>query len=201
MKRLILIIAIVIGSNYSADAQSLFDMFKSFFGVSSKSEEVTTETPKFTTRAELLGKWVFSKGVISYSGSDPIAQMAISALQGQIDPYLAKAGIIPGKDNMTLCNDNRAVANIKDKDIEGRYSYDETTGKITVSLTIEEHSGSLVGDVTMEGGALKILFKAKDALEALKRTSKSIAEDENVKIAEQIISSYPEVEFGGVFRR
>lgn len=201
MKKIVLILLLTLCSSVNADAQSLFDMLKGFFGDSTKSDEQVDNTPKFITRAELLGEWTFSSGEVSYSGDDPIARMAISALKGEINPYLNRANVIAGRDKITFRNNNKVIASIADKSFEGEYNYNESTGVLTISLAIENIRGSLEATTKLENGTLTILFKAKEALDALKRASSEFAENEHIKIAEQIINSYPEVELGGSFKK
>lgn len=201
MKRIILILALLSGSILESEAQSWTEMLKSFFGMSTKKETTLVPETKYISAAELAATWVFSDPVITYTGSDPVATMAISALEGQLDGILLKGGVQRGRDRVTFNKRGTMTIEINDFIGAGNYVYQPATGEITLTLSSKEKSITLTGKTEYKEGVLTMKFDADKALSTIKAAAPSLAENDYVKIATSIISSYPGIEIGGSFKR
>ena len=83
---------------------------RKLFGSSDKQTEqpAPEPAPKHLTAQQLVGTWVYAGAVIRYTGEDLLASMAVGVLEGQIEEYCAKAGVVAGRDRVTL--DRRGTA-------------------------------------------------------------------------------------------
>lgn len=200
MKRLLLLVLFVGSMSLEAEAQSWLQLLQNLFGGSSKSEEVVEE-PKFITANQLLGDWLFASTEIEYAGNDPLASMGVSAMKGQAADLAAKAGVVVGRDKATFNSMNRASLQIGDRKVEGNYRYNPQTGEITLSIEIGQKHHALTGKTHYENGTLKLLFNTNEALAALKEALPSMAQNDYVKVGEQIITAYPGIQIGASFHK
>lgn len=198
MKRTILIIAALCALQ-TAGAQDWKSLLKSLFGSSDKkqtSEQTVVETSKYPSARELADTWTYSGSAIAYTGDDVLASMAVGALEGQIESYCTKAGIVAGRDKATFGRDGSAVVQIGEKKAEGTYDYDPNTGSITLKIAIGGKQGTLTGEATLEEGVLTILFDADQALTAMKAAAPELAQNDHVKMASNLVAKYPGVKIG-----
>jgi len=197
MKRIILIIATLCILN-TAQAQDLKSLLKGLFGSSEKKEsaEKGAETPKYLTAQEIAGSWIYAGAAISYTGDDVLASMAVTALQGQIESYCAKAGIVAGRDKVILGRGGTLLVQIGEKKASGTYSYDPKTGAVTLRIAIGGKQGTLTGSTAWENGTLTLLFDAEEALSAMKAAAPELAQKEQVKMASTLIANYPGIKIG-----
>lgn len=200
MKRLLLILLLVTGYATESRAQSWGDMLKSLFGMESKEEKELQPEVKYMTTAELLKTWVFSEPKIDYTGSDPVATMAVSALEGQIDPIMAKSGIQRGRDRVTFHRNLKMTIEIDKFKGEGGYAYNPATGEITLTVAMKGQQVSMSGSTEYKDGVLTLWFDAGKALETMKAAVPELSENDYVKIASSLIASYPGIRIGGSFK-
>lgn len=201
MKKIALILLLLAGVTAESQAQSWADMLKSFFGLSEKkSEELVPEVKSIST-ADLVATWFFADPVIDYTGSDPVASMAVSALEGQVDGILQKAGIQSGRDRITFNKNLTLKIEINGIVAGGNYVYDPTTGNITLTVAMKEKVATLNGQTAYENGVLTLKFDAEKVLETMTAAVPSLAENDYVKIASSVISSYPGIRIGGTFKQ
>jgi hypothetical protein len=201
MKRILLILALLSGSILDSQAQSWSEMLKSLFGIGSQKETELVPEVKHITASELASTWIFADPVIVYTGSDPVATMAVSALEGQMDGILLKGGVQRGRDRVTFNKRGTMTLEINDFIGAGNYLYTPSTGEITLTLTSKEKSLTITGKSEYKEGVLTLKFDADKALSALQVAAPSLAENDYVKIASSIISSYPGIEIGASFKR
>ncbi len=197
MKRIILIIASLLILN-TAGAQDWRSLLKELFGSSEKEEsaEKSADTPKYLTAQEITGSWIYAGAAFSYTGDDLLASMAVSALQGQIESYCAKAGIVAGRDKVTLGRGGTLLVQIGDKRAKGSYAYDQKSGALTLRIALGGKQGTLTGNTTWENGTLTLLFDAEEALSAMKAAAPELEQKDEVKMVSSIISNYPGIKIG-----
>lgn len=201
MKKIALILLLLSGLSAESQAQSWTEMLKSFFGMSTKKSEEPLPETKHISASELATTWLFSEPVIDYTGSDPVATMAVSALEGQMEGLMAKAGIQRGRDRITFNRNNTLTVEINGVTAAGNYSYNPTSGEITISVSLKEKSATLRGETEYEEGQLKLVFEADHVLSTMKAAAPSLADHDYVKIASSVIASYPGIRLGGVFKK
>lgn len=199
MKRIVLIMVLLVGVSFQSQAQSWADLLKSFFSRSNTTKEVVEE-PKYISAAELARTWVFDAPVIDYTGSDPVAQMAVGTLEGQLDGLVVKGGVQSGRDYITLKSDKSLVIGIDKYQAHGRYSYNPKNGGITLQLAYADKQATLTGQVEYKNGVLTLRFNASEALQSMTAAAPSLAENDYVKVASMVITNYPGIRIGGTFK-
>lgn len=90
-----------------------------------------------TTNANsIVGTWTYKEPSIQFESSNLLAQaggaVASQSIVNKIAPYYAKVGIKPGVAKLTLNKDNTCAITLSTKTINGTYTYDSSTGTITV---------------------------------------------------------------------
>lgn len=198
MKRILLLLICFTAAATNAEAQSLTDLFKQLFGSSStpQKEETTSNIP-----ASVTGTWIYQEPVITYTGNDILASLAVATLRDQFTPYYAKAGLTPGHGSLLLNGNGTVHAELGDRKIDGTYRYDRTAGKLTFTGTIGKNSATLTGTVTIEGGMIVLLFDAQKTLEIARQMSSSVASDSRVQQIAAILKEYPGVMFGAKLKK
>ncbi len=200
MKKILLVLLLLSSVSVDSQAQSWADMLKSLFGMSTKkSEEIIPETTHIKA-SELAKTWLFSEPVIDYTGSDPVATMAVSALEGQMEGLMAKAGIQSGRDRVTFKTNKTLTIEINGVVAMGNYTYNPSTGEITMSVSMKEKTATLSGQTEYENGVLKLVFDANHVLSTMKAAAPSLADHDYVKIASSVIDTYPGIRLGGTFK-
>lgn len=200
MKRIAWITALLCCMTAEAGAQDWRGLLRGLFGSSNKETETEQTAPepasKHLTAQELAGTWVYAGAVIRYTGDDLLASMAVSALQGQIEEYCTKAGVVVGRDRVTLDGKGGAVVRIDQREAKGSYRYDPATGSIRIEIAIRGKQGILTGTTEYENGTLTLLFNAREALDAMKAAAPQLAQNEKVKMASTLIDQYPGLMIG-----
>lgn len=181
-----------------AGAQDWRSLLRGLFGSSSKekSEQSAPETSKYLTAGALAGTWTYAGAVIRYTGDDLLASMAVNALQGQVEEYCKKAGVVIGRDQVTLDGRGGALVRIGDHQAKGSYKYDPATGSIRIEIAIRDKQGRLTGTTEYENGTLTLLFDAREALDAMMAAAPQLAQNEKIKMASALIEQYPGLKIG-----
>lgn len=201
MKKIALILLLLAGVTAESRAQSWADLLKSFFSRSSSATKEVVEESKYISASELAATWVFENPVIDYTGTDPVATMAVSALEGQMESIIAKGGVVSGRDYLTLKADKSLLVGIDKHLAQGRYSYNPKTGEITLQLSYADKQATLTGNVEWDSGVLTLRFNANEALRAMTAAVPSLTENEYVQVASTVIANYPGIRIGGTFKK
>lgn len=202
MKRILLVIALLGGVCFPSEAQSWSDLLKGLFGSSETTEQQTAPVAvKHPSLRQLWGTWSYEEALIDYTGDDMLASMGVTALKSQIEGYCQKAGIVAGREKITLNRNYTTRIRIKEKQVEGRYTYNASTGGITLTLKVEGRDLTLGGTASLQNGELTLLFKAEEVLSAMKAAAPELSENDHIKIASTVIASYPGIRIGAKFSK
>lgn len=199
MKRIAWITALLCCMSAEAGAQDWRGLLRGLFGSSDKKKTEQTEPEsgsKHLTAQELAGTWIYAGAVIRYTGDDLLASMAVSALQGQVEEYCTKAGVVVGRDRVTLDGRGGATVRIDQHEAKGSYRYDPDTGTIRIEIAIRDKQGVLTGTTEYENGTLTLLFNAREALDAMMAAAPQLAQNEKIKMASALIDQYPGLMIG-----
>lgn len=92
-----------------------------------------------TNSNTLVGTWTYKEPTIQFESSNLLAQaggaVASQTIVNKISPYYEKIGIKPGVARLTLNQDKTCQISLSTKTISGTYTYDQSTGTITVNGT------------------------------------------------------------------
>ena len=198
MKRIARITTLLCCMTAEAGARDWKGLLRGLFGSSDKQTEqpAPEPAPKHLTAQQLVGTWVYAGAVIRYTGEDLLASMAVGVLEGQIEEYCAKAGVVAGRDRVTLDRRGGALVRIDKHEAKGSYRYDPATGSICVEIDIRGKRGTLTGTTEYENGTLTLLFDAREALDAMMAAAPGLAQNEKIKMASALIDQYPGLKIG-----
>ena len=107
-----------------------------------------------------------------------------------------KAGVVAGRDRVTLDRRGGALVRIDKHEAKGSYRYDPATGSICVEIDIRGKRGTLTGTTEYENGTLTLLFDAREALDAMMAAAPGLAQNEKIKMASALIDQYPGLKIG-----
>lgn len=92
-----------------------------------------------TNQNTIVGTWTYQQPSIQFESSNLLAQaggaMASQSIVNKISPYYEKVGIKPGVAKITLNQNKTCAITLSNRTINGNYTYDSTTGTITVNGT------------------------------------------------------------------
>jgi len=92
-----------------------------------------TNTTNATT---IVGTWTYQQPSIQFESSNLLAQaggsVASSTIVNKIQPYYEKVGLKAGVAKITLNSNNTCAITLASRTINGTYTYDSSTGTITV---------------------------------------------------------------------
>lgn len=202
MKRFTVILLAALFACQTAGAQSLGDLLKMLgFGGSSQTEQVA-ENPKPALTAEgLLGRWRYAEPASRYDGSDMLGSFGVKAVETMLPSVYAKAGLSEGSAAVTFTAPDTVSGQIGDYTLTGRYTFDESSGTLTVSATIGGVDGVLHGTAALENGVLTLLFDAQEAASVAERVSSRVASNDKFQMMKSLLNSYPGVKMGCRMRR
>lgn len=201
MKRLIAIVLLSIATSLSCSAQSWEALLEGLLSSKEQKKESTAKSEKLLiTQDELVGKWYYKRAVVEYRGDDLLAAMAVGVVSEHIESYCAKAGLVAGRDNLTFATSTYRFEIDKSKGV-GDYAMDYGSGDIKLCAKVKGKEITLKGQSQYKEQTLTLLFEAGDALQAIKIASPKLAENENIKIASQIIESLPGIYIGVELKR
>ncbi len=192
MKKITLFILLLLAAPQSR-AQSLSDLFKGLFGSGrTEAAESKPEAPKFPSASTLAGTWIYNEPIVDYTGSDMLAQMAVSALRGQASDLAAKMGLQAGRDKVRWADKGRVTLEIGDKSLEAAYNYTPATGTMELTLRAGERTATFRGTAEQTAdGALRLTFDATDCMRVIRTAAPEAMENTYFKTLNAIVEQYP----------
>ncbi len=189
----------------SVSAQfSLSGALNSLFGDSQQKESAAAATVSAAdapSKRALSAKWTFDSSAVEYRGDNALARMAVSSLQTQIADIYAKAGLTKGCGTIQFRQNGTARAVMQEYKIDGRYDYDDSTGRITLRATIEGRSVECSGYVALRHGELTLILDVNEAFKAFKTAFPEMSGNQYVGSVAPIVESMPGLYAGGVFTK
>ncbi|MBQ8493306.1 MAG: DUF4923 family protein [Alistipes sp.] len=154
------------------DASAQFDLSRALNSLLGGGEE-TTEPAKspYTLMAEsapqpskLTGVWLYNSAAVEYLGTNPLADVALSQLEGYALAELRGAGVVPGYFGLTLRRNGVAYLSHEDDIFEGRYTYTAADASVIIEATVNNIPMSLSGYIKQSGTRMEVLIDAADAM-------------------------------------
>ncbi len=144
-------------------AQSITDIFN----LDNISKAVNSITGK-KEAVNLIGAWNYTGSAVEFESSDLLRQaggtVASLAVENKMNTQLAKVGIKPGTMNFTFNADSTFTSTVGKRTMSGSYSYNASTGKVTLKYL------KLLGTsakVDYSSGEMALLFDADKLLKIL----------------------------------
>lgn len=189
----------------SVSAQfSLAGALNSLFGDSQQNDSAAAaavSADDAPTKRALSAKWTFDRSAVEYRGDNALARMAVSGLKDQLAEIYAKAGLTKGCGTIQFRQNGTVRAVMQEHKIDGRYDYDDSTGRITLRATVEGRSVECSGYVALRHGELTLILDVNEALKAFKTAFPEMAGHQYVRSVAPIVESMPGLYAGGVFAK
>ena len=161
-------------------------------------DEIRSTAP---ARSKTLGTWQYKSATLQYLGDNPLAEMALSQLEGYGLAELRKHGIIEGCCSLTLRRNGMAVLSTRDALQDGTINYDETTSGMTLSTVIDGETYNAKGYLRIVSERLLVMIDARDVLKMLIKNYPELATDQTYIMAQGVLQSFGDIYLTIVFIR
>ena len=210
MKRFValLILALLCAVVAPSEASAQFDLGKALgqlLGAPAQDrskpspyDEIRSTAP---ARSKTLGTWQYKSATLQYLGDNPLAEMALSQLEGYGLAELRKHGIIEGCCSLTLRRNGMAVLSTRDALQDGTINYDETTSGMTLSTVIDGETYNAKGYLRIVSERLLVMIDARDVLKMLVKNYPELSTDQTYIMAQGVLQSFGDIYLTIVFIR
>lgn len=210
MKRFValLIIALLCAVVAPSEASAQFDLGKALGQLLGAPAQDTSKPSPYDeirstapARSKTLGTWQYKSATLQYLGDNPLAEMALSQLEGYGLAELRKHGIIEGCCSLTLRRNGMAVLSTRDALQDGTINYDETTSGMTLSTVIDGETYNAKGYLRIVSERLLVMIDARDVLKMLIKNYPELATDQTYIMAQGVLQSFGDIYLTIVFIR
>ena len=210
MKRFValLILALLCAVVAPSEASAQFDLGKALGQLLGAPAQDTSKPSPYDeirstapARSKTLGTWQYKSATLQYLGDNPLAEMALSQLEGYGLAELRKHGIIEGCCSLTLRRNGMAVLSTRDALQDGTINYDETTSGITLSTVIDGETYNAKGYLRIVSERLLVMIDARDVLKMLIKNYPELATDQTYIMAQGVLQSFGDIYLTIVFIR
>ena len=119
------------------------------------------------TNSSVVGTWVYEQPAVEFTSSNVLAQVggkvAAQAAVDKLAPYYQKLGITAGAMTITFSEDNTCTVTALGKTNSGKYSYDSSNNKLTITLLTGKNV-ELPGSCSVSGNYMLYTFNADKIL-------------------------------------
>lgn len=210
MKRFValLILALLCAVVAPSEASAQFDLGKALGQLLGAPAQDTSKPSPYDeirstapARSKILGTWQYKSATLQYLGDNPLAEMALSQLEGYGLAELRKHGIIEGCCSLTLRRNGMAVLSTRDALQDGTINYDETTSGMTLSTVIDGETYNAKGYLRIVSERLLVMIDARDVLKMLIKNYPELATDQTYIMAQGVLQSFGDIYLTIVFIR
>lgn len=210
MKRFVafLILALLCAVVAPSEASAQFDLGKALGQLLGAPAQDTSKPSPYDeirstapARSKTLGTWQYKSATLQYLGDNPLAEMALSQLEGYGLAELRKHGIIEGCCSLTLRRNGMAVLSTRDALQDGTINYDETTSGMTLSTVIDGETYNAKGYLRIVSERLLVMIDARDVLKMLIKSYPELATDQTYIMAQGVLQSFGDIYLTIVFIR
>lgn len=210
MKRFValLILALLCAVVAPSEASAQFDLGKALGQLLGAPAQDTSKPSPYDeirstapARSKTLGTWQYKSATLQYLGDNPLAEMALSQLEGYGLAELRKHGIIEGCCSLTLRRNCMAVLSTRDALQDGTINYDETTSGMTLSTVIDGETYNAKGYLRIVSERLLVMIDARDVLKMLIKNYPELATDQTYIMAQGVLQSFGDIYLTIVFIR
>lgn len=210
MKRFValLILALLCAVVAPSEASAQFDLGKALGQLLGAPAQDTSKPSPYDeirstapARSKTLGTWQYKSATLQYLGDNPLAEMALSQLEGYGLAELRKHGIIEGCCSLTLRRNGIAVLSTRDALQDGTINYDETTSGMTLSTVIDGETYNAKGYLRIVSERLLVMIDARDVLKMLIKNYPELATDQTYIMAQGVLQSFGDIYLTIVFIR
>ena len=128
-----------------------------------------------TSQSSIIGTWTYSKPKIAFESESILAQLGSTVvsnkLESALDTQLKKIGFVAGKTTFTFKSDGTCSMMVGTRSIPGTYTYNSSTGVMTMKGMFGMTSISPY--VSVMGGEMYMLFETDKLLSLMTSISSS----------------------------
>lgn len=147
-----------------------------------------------TNRNTIAGTWTYSGPKVAFESEKILAQIGSSVLSSKIEStlgsYLEKFGFKPGKSTIVFTSDGQCQVVLSNRTLTGTYTYDQSTGKMTIQGAFGVATVSPY--VSVVGNEMYMLFEADKLLSIFGAVSGKL----NTGVLSNLLSSYNGLKLG-----
>ncbi len=119
-----------------------------------------------TTQQTIVGSWTYNGPKIVFESENILSQLGgqvvSNSLESKLGDMLSKIGMQAGKTVLTLNNNGSCTLTRSGKTLQGTYTYDASTNKLTLTGVLG--LGQMTSTVSVQSGQLYMLFDSDKLL-------------------------------------
>ena len=202
MKRIVftLLLTAAIAAADSLQAQSLQGLLNLFANTKAAKAENHAAGEVLTAEQLTASTWVYDTPQIVYSGSSPMATVAIATLRTQMGGISTAIGLNAGSDTIAFLGDGNATMQNGEQTFTTPYTYDAANGTLSVTLTRKEATATFPATATAKDGVLTILFDADTSMATLLKMAPELEKNSSLLIIKAVVDKYPGIKIGATFK-
>ncbi len=158
--------AVTNGANAGSNAGSLLTSVLSSEGTNVLGTVLGSLLSSKTTASSVVGTWTYAQPKVVFESENVLAKLgssvASSKLESTLTSQLKKMGFTAGKSTLTLNEDKTCVFGLSGKTLNGTYTYDSSTSKLTIQGALGMTSVACTCNVV--NNQLYMLFEADKLL-------------------------------------
>jgi hypothetical protein len=181
-------------------ASAQIDLSKAFGALLGATETTSEKNPleliaeSAPTSRDVVRTWAYDRLYFEYIGSNPLADVALQQLDVTVQAALKREGIVSGAFTLTLRRNGTGFIMRDGAALDGKYSYNETKGRVEFSVLINGTSYPCGGFFKLNGKDLIAMVDARDVFNIYLAESPQYSNDPTALTIQGILDS-----FKGVF--
>ena len=153
-----------------------------------------------TSESSLVGTWTYSAPKVVFESESVLAKLggavASNKVESTLSKYLKKMGMTPGKSQLTLNKDKTCTFTYNGKTVNGTYSYDPSTSKMTITGALGV--SNMTCTATVSGNELHMLFDADKLLTVMTGLGSSLSQTSTIS---SLLQNYNGMQLGWTMTR
>ena len=148
-----------------------------------------------TSESSLVGTWTYSAPKVVFESENVLAKLggavASNKVEDTLGKYLKKIGMSSGKSQLTLNKDKTCAFTYKGKTVNGTYSYNTSTSKLTIMGALGV--SNMTCTATVNGNELHMLFDADKLLAVMTGLGSSLSQTSTISV---LLKNYNGMQLG-----
>ncbi len=153
-----------------------------------------------TSESSLVGTWTYAAPKVVFESENILAKLGGAAVSSKVEStlstYLQKIGLKSGKSQLTLKEDNTCTFNYNGKTVNGTYTYDSSSNKMTIQGALGV--SSMTCTVTVSGNELYMLFDADKLLSVMTGLGSTVSSTSTIS---SLLKNYNGLKLGWTMKK
>lgn len=147
------------------------------------------------TPEQLIGSWKYSGPGVAFTSEKALAnaggEVVAAQIKQKIQPTFNNLGISASNTTFTFAEDKSFSCNLRGIPLQGTYTYDEASAKISFKTLLFSFNGY----AKRNADGIAILFEAKQLLKVL-QTAASLTGNQTIEVISEVSKQYDNVRLG-----